>query len=93
MDPTACPSQGCARYYFESDGRYGQGLPVKNPAASLYNYTDYEARVYYYSGWGETWDAFPYYGYQGSTKWYGNLNGTYNGKASQKMIIPGQGLS
>ncbi|MFJ3934674.1 hypothetical protein [Streptomyces sp. NPDC090029] len=85
-NPTACSSQGCARYSFEFDGRNGQGTWVKNNAASAYNYSIYVVRVYFNSGWGGTWDSFPGYGYQGSSKWYGNLNGTYNNNASQQMV-------
>ncbi|WHM37433.1 hypothetical protein [Streptomyces sp. BPTC-684] len=89
VDLTNCSSRGCARYYFEADGRDGQNKPVKNAAASAYNYSDYVVRVYFKSGWGGTWDSFPYYGYQGSAKWYGNLNATYNENASQQMVLGG----
>ncbi|MFC8080828.1 hypothetical protein ACFUN8_35460 [Streptomyces sp. NPDC057307] len=85
-NPTNCSSQGCARYSFELDGRNGQGTYLKNNAASAYNYSAYVVRIYYNSGWGGTWDSFPGYGYQGSAKWYGNLNGTYNNNASQRML-------
>lgn len=85
-NPTHCSSQGCARYSFETDGKNGQGTYLKNNAASAYNYSEYVVRVYYNSGWGGTWDSFPSYGYQGSARWYGNLNGTYNNNASQWMV-------
>ncbi|MEV5983925.1 hypothetical protein AB0L85_02785 [Streptomyces sp. NPDC052051] len=88
-NPTACSSQGCPPYYYELDGKSGQGTKVKNNAASAYNYSYSVVRVYFNSGYAGTWDAFPAYGYQGSALWYGQLNGTYNNNASQQYMSVG----
>ncbi|MFI9724353.1 hypothetical protein ACIHFE_32755 [Streptomyces sp. NPDC052396] len=84
-DDNHCSSQGCPAYYFEVDGRNGQGQRLKNAAASVYNYDDGSPyKVCYNAGWGGSADFWTPYGQSaGSQFWYGNLNHTFNNNASQ----------
>ncbi|MEU5439011.1 hypothetical protein AB0G73_37560 [Streptomyces sp. NPDC020719] len=83
-NPDTCSSRGCAPYYFEYDGRTGQGESVKNQAASAYNYDAYhEYIVYFNSGFGGPGDQVSAYGLGG---WYRDLGNTYNNNASQNVF-------